>query len=141
MACSTGNGWTVSFSTASFTGRIESVTIDGTALEMLDDSTLETTGHMVKCAADLTDPGTVSMVIRLDLYAPEELLPTRTQDTITITAPLSGAMASNATLVGTGYITSGGGVDSIANNELTSRTVVWTWDGTTGPTWTAASDT
>jgi hypothetical protein len=140
MACATGNGWTVSFTNATWTGRIESVTVDGITLEMLDDSTLESAGHMEKCAADLTDPGTLSMVVRLDLYAPEELIPDGQQDTITVTAPLTGAMVSGATLTGTGYITTGGGVDSLANNTLVNRTIVWTWDGKTGPTWTAAAD-
>ena len=133
----TGNGVVLALGTSNWTLNVVSIAVGGQTLEMLDDSDLATTGYMEKLAADLTDAGSFSAVCRLN-QSGDVPVPVTTAETATITFGLLSGEMTAATLSGTGNVTGGGDIN-IANNEIMNTTLTFTWDGSTGPTFTAGA--
>lgn len=131
----TGQGTTVAFTTAGAVACARSITLPEFSMEVIDSSCLSDTGFTKKIAGDLTDAGEVQveMVYELvdDIYVPDGV-----QDTITITFPDAGTTAGS--LSGTGFI-SGNSLPSIEINGLLTQSVTFTFDGQTGPTYTAGT--
>lgn len=133
----TGNGVTLTLGTSGWTLNVVSIAVAGQTLEMLDDSDLATTGHVEKLAADLTDAGSFTATCRLN-QSGDVPVPVKTAESATITFGLLSGESTAATLAGTGNVTAGGDIN-IANNEIMNTTLTFTWDGRTGPTFTAGS--
>jgi hypothetical protein len=137
MAGQTGQGSTVAFTTAGAVGCARSMTLPNWTMEAVDASCLETVGFMAKVGADLVDGGEIEIVVLFEIddvpFAPSAVI-----DTITVTIP-SKTGGTAATLSGTGFISSVG-LPSLATSELMEQTVTFTFDGQTGPTWTAGTN-
>jgi hypothetical protein len=102
-------------------------------MDSIDSSCLADTGFMKKIAADLVDAGTVQVTT---VFEPTDApnTPTGAQDTITITLPTAGA--SGGILTGSGFI-SEATLPSVEIGGLLEQTFTFTFDGETGPTFTA----
>lgn len=127
----TGNGATLTRS--GFTVDIRSITIGEQTIDMLDTSILTTTGFMEKVAADLADAGTFTVEYLFDSTDADVVLGGAAAST-TVTFPSQGGTA--ATLAGTAVCTSKKYPD-LQNNELQVGSATFTWDGVTGPAFTA----
>ena len=123
---STGQGSTVTLGSA--IGCVRSVTLPTFSMDSIDASCLSDTGFMKKISADLSDAGEVQIVAAYG-GASQEL--TGTQETITIT------FGDGGSLSGTGFISA---VDhgSLETGGLMETTTTFTFDGDTGPAYTAA---
>lgn len=106
----TGQGATVNLSSTGAIGCIRSINLPEWTQEKIDASCLNTTGFKRFIAGDLTDPGQVEMTAVFD---PVNGLPDPSSggmgqhETITITFPIGDpANATNATLVGSGFLMS-----------------------------------
>ena len=122
----TGQGSTVTI--ASAVGCVRSVTLPTFSMDSIDASCLSDTGFMKKISADLSDAGEVQIVAAYG-GASQEL--TGEQETITIT------FGDGGSLSGTGFISA---VDhgSLETGGLMEITTTFTFDGDTGPAYTAA---
>lgn len=128
----TGNGATLTLS--GFTVDIVSIEIGSQTRGTGSKSLLSTTGFDEKFFHDLADAGSATITYLLDQG---DALPSinAAVASATITAPLlSGSSA--ATYIGTAGFTEVS-PPSFMNNELLIGKVVLTYDGVTGPTWTA----
>ena len=121
----TGQGSTVTI--ASAVGCVRSVTLPTFSMDSIDASCLSDTGFMKKISADLSDAGEVQIVAAYG-GASQEL--TGTQETITIT------FGDGGSLSGTGFISA---VDhgSLETGGLMETTTTFTFDGDTGPAYSA----
>jgi len=121
----TGQGSTVTI--ASAVGCVRSVTLPTFSMDSIDASCLSDTGFMKKISADLSDAGEVQIVAAYG-GASQEL--TGEQETITIT------FGDGGSLSGTGFISA---VDhgSLETGGLMETTTTFTFDGDTGPAYTA----
>lgn len=135
MAASTGQGTTVALTTGGSVACVRSITLPTWSMESIDSSCLNDTGYMKKIAADLVDAGTVSVTCVFDL-TDEPFSVDGTTDTITITLPTAGA--TSGILTGTGFV-SEATLPSIEIGGLLEQTFVFTFDGDTGPTYTAGT--
>ena len=97
-------------------------------MDLIDASCLSDTGFMKKISADLSDAGEIQIVAAYD-GAMQAL--TGDQETITVTFPDGG------TLSGTGFL-SGADHGSLETGGLMEITTTFTFDGDTGPAYTAA---
>ena len=135
MAGTTGQGTTVALTNDGTVACVRSLTLPTWSMDSIDASCLVDTGFTKKIAADLTDAGTVQVTAVFPLdgtpYAPDG-----DQDTITITFPTAGA--SGGVLTGTGFI-SEVTLPSVEVGGLLEQTFTFTFDGATGPSWTAGS--
>jgi hypothetical protein len=122
----TGQGSTVTI--ASAVGCVRSVTLPTFSMDSIDASCLSDTGFMKKISADLSDAGEVQIVAAYG-GASQEL--TGEQETITIT------FGDGGSLSGTGFISA---VDhgSLETGGLMETTTTFTFDGDTGPAYSAA---
>ena len=122
----TGQGSTVTIGSA--VGCVRSVTLPTFSMDSIDASCLSDTGFMKKISADLSDAGEVQIVAAYG-GASQEL--TGEQETITIT------FGDGGSLSGTGFISA---VDhgSLETGGLMEITTTFTFDGDTGPAYTAA---
>lgn len=127
----TGNGATLTRS--GFTVDIVSITIGEQTIDLLDVSLISATGFMKKISADLADAGEFSVEYLFDSTDADVTLGGAAAST-TITFPSQGGTA--ATLAGTAICTSKKYPD-LQNNELQTATATFTWDGVTGPAFTA----
>lgn len=120
---------------------VRSMTPPEQPINALPVSTLATSGFREYNPGKLKEPGQQEFVILHDV----DLMPTidagkGVADTLTITYPLKSGQITNATTVGTGFI-----VDYQLNefnaddDEPQLGTLVWQWDGKTGPTHTAGA--
>jgi len=135
MAGFTGQGTTVAFTAAGSVSCVRSITLPTWSMESIDASCLSDTGFMKKIAADLVDAGTVQLTV---VFEPtdEPYAPDGTQDTVTVTLPTAGA--TSGILTGTGFI-SECTLPSVEIGGLLEQTVTFTFDGETGPTFTAGT--
>ena len=129
----TGNGATLTRS--GFTVDIVSISIGEQTIDLLDISLISSTGFMKKIAADLADSGEFSVEYLFDSTDADVALGGAAAST-TITFPSQGGTA--ATLAGTAICTSKKYPD-LQNNQLQTATATFTWDGVTGPAFTAES--
>lgn len=131
----TGNGATLTRS--GFTVDIRSISIGNQTIDLLDISILSTTGFAEKIAADLADAGSFTVEYLFDATDADVTLGGAAAST-TITFPVVGGSGTAATLAGTAICTDKKYPD-LMNNELQMGSAVFTWDGVTGPAFTAQS--
>lgn len=138
MAGDTGNGTTVGFSSTTITGHLFQQ-LDGgeQTLGKVPTSSLATTGDATFIPADLRDNSDVTGTL---IFVATGALPALgTVETLTITHPIhTSGNTTNATTAGTGFI-SRIGKPNMVNDTLAVLPFSWTWDGETGPTFTAES--
>lgn len=137
MAVNTGLG-----ATAVFTGlislpglRVRSVGAVSQSVDGLDDTALDSAGFYESVPDDLAKVESVEIEVYTDLT---KTIPIGTVGTLTITFPLQGTQSVGATISGTGWISKHSLPALAAGNRLVS-TLTFTFDGKTGPTFTAAS--
>ena len=135
MAGFTGQGTTVAFTTAGSVSCVRSITLPTWSMDSIDASCLSDTGFMKKIAADLVDAGTVQLTV---VFEPVDTpySPDGTQDTVTVTLPSAGS--TGGILAGTGFI-SECTLPSVEIGGLLEQTITFTFDGETGPTYTAGT--
>ena len=128
----TGQGTTAVLTGGAIVGCVRSLTLPELTQDKIDASCLDTTGFMRYISGDLTDPGEVQMEIIFDPSFDFTGLVGAT-DTLTITFPIGDdANATNATLIGTGFITSYS-LPDLSTNNLAVVNVTFAFDGDTGP--------
>lgn len=132
----TGNGATFTFT--SITADVVAIVIGEQRLDVLDTSTLASSGYITKIAADLADAGTVSLEYYTDAADTPPAL--GDSDTLVITWPLQTGEATAANLTGTAIVTALKHPD-FRNNEIQNGMIELTWDGATGPAFTPSSAT
>jgi hypothetical protein len=137
MAGSTGQGTTVALSGGGAITCLRSLTLPEWSMEEIDTSCLSDTGFTKKIVSDLVDAGSVSMTLVFDL-TDSPVTPDSESDTLTVTFPTPPGGTSGATLAGTGYVLSCT-LPEVTIGGLLEQTVVFVFDGATGPTWTAAT--
>ena len=136
MAIDTGHGATITFSSTGGTWLCRQISGPEVALPVVDSTYLGTSTERSKLPGDLDDWGPVTLEI---LYQGTQGLPARgTVQTITITHPIATGNTVPANLAGTGFINKVV-YPTFQTNELQIGTIEFTYDGTTGPTYTAAS--
>jgi hypothetical protein len=106
-------------------------------MEEIESSCLSDTGFGKKIVGDLVDAGNVSITAVFSL-SDSPLTPDGAEDTITITFPTPTDGTSGATLTGTGFVSSCT-LPEVTIGGLLEQTIVFTFDGETGPVWTAGS--
>jgi hypothetical protein len=104
-------------------------------MDSIDASCLSDTGFMKKIAADLVDAGTVQVTA---VFEPtdEPFAVDGEPDTLTITLPSAGA--TSGILTGTGFL-SECTLPSIEIGGLLEQSFTFTFDGQTGPAFTAGT--
>ncbi len=135
------NGTGLGASCTAFTGvtianwRVRSIGGLEVSCEALDDTSLDSTGYEETISSDLKTVGPME----LECYwgFDEDLPDVGDTGSISVTLPQQGA-ASAGTIAGTGYISSVS-TPTLSPNERTVGTLVWAFDGKTGPTWTKNS--
>lgn len=133
----TGNGATISFGTSGWSGRVTRIEGADFSREMLDNSDLQSTGHAKKTPGDLPDAGSnqIEFFFRSDDdWPPYDGDP----ETVIITYPIFPGRTTPAKKTGTAAISSFT-EPTLANNELQQATMVVTWTGETGPSFTKAT--
>lgn len=136
MAIDTGHGASITFSSTGGTWLCRQISGPRVTLPIVNASYLGTATDEEKLPGDLNDWGPVTLEI---LYQGSQGLPARgVVQTITITHPLATGNTTPANLAGTGFITE---VEfpNFQTNTMQMGTIVFTFDGYTGPTYTAAS--
>ena len=135
MAGFTGQGTTVALTTGGSVACVRSLTLPTWSMDSIDASCLSDTGYMKKIAADLVDAGTVQVTA---VFEPTDtpFTPDGVSDTITITLPSAGA--TGGILTGTGFI-SECTLPSVEIGGLLEQSFTFTFDGETGPTYTAGT--
>lgn len=131
----TGQGTTAVLTGGAIVGCVRSLTLPELSQDKIDSSCLDTTGFMKYIAGDLTDPGEVSMEIIFDPSFDFSAL-VGAVDTLTVTFPIGDpASTTNATLAGTGFVTSYN-LPDLSTNTLAVVNVTFSFDGDTGPAFT-----
>lgn len=135
MAGLTGQGTTVALTTGGAVACVRSLTLPTWTMEAIDASCLSDTGYMKKIAADLVDGGSVQVtaVFNVDDVP---FTPDGVTDTLTITLPVD--TLTGGILTGTGFV-SEATLPSVEIGGLLEQSFTFTFDGTTGPTFTAAT--
>jgi hypothetical protein len=132
-------GASVSFGTSALSGKILSVSSVEQSREALDITDLSIVAGKPKrlIPADLYDAGSVDVEF---LYSSAQSLPdiTAVAETVTITFTKATATGSAATFAGTGFISSRSTSECSVDGVMQMSCTV-TWDGETGPTYSAGS--
>lgn len=136
MAVDTGHSATITFGTTGGTYLCRQISGPEVTLPVVDKSHLTTSTKRAKMPGDLDDWGSVVLQI---LFQGSQGLPARgTVETITMTHPTASGNSTPANLAGTGFINRVKYPD-FQTNEMQVGEIEFTYDGGTGPTWTAAS--
>ena len=134
----TGNGTTISFASSSFVANIYSIGGTTQTRDSLETSHLGTSGVKEFMPDALIDGGESEIEFEwnpsFSTFPPIDAA----AETITITFPLASGQSTNATLAGTGFLTSATS-GSAVNGEIMRGSATIKWDGLTGPTYTAGS--
>jgi hypothetical protein len=135
----TGHGFSITFATTSFTGKLRGVPTNlAKTIPVVNISHAATSGQQETMPGDLEELGEVEVDV---LFEAVTGLPTAggTVETITITFPLqaSGATVA-ANIAGTGFIMGITFPPFQTNQEMVAK-IRFKYDGATGPTYTAAS--
>lgn len=137
----TGNGatFTLTTQTAIANYKISKISIGELTYDMLDVSTLSTSGHEERIIADLEKGGDVTLDFFHSTYATAVTV-TRAVDTATVTFPAgpSQTTTTGATYTGTGYVTKVK-LPDLENNVPQAGQIVFSFNGDTGPTYTRGS--
>lgn len=133
----TGNQATLTLSVTGSVGDIRTMDLPEWLLEKINDSHLGTDNFETFCPGDLSDPGEISGTVVFDATA---ALPNRgVVETATITLAISTTgNTTNATLVGTGFLTRTK-LPNLANNQLNEWEFTFAFDGKTEPAFTPES--
>lgn len=130
-----GTGTTIVFGTSGFTADVEEVSNDGIERAVIEASKFSTTGAMEKIFGDLYDAGSVTMTFHFD---PDSQPPiSGAVETVTITFPLPAGGTTPADVSGTAAVTAWEYTVPLEDKMTAEATI--TWDGGTGPTWTAST--
>ncbi len=135
MAGLTGQGTTVALTNGGTVACIRSLTLPTWSMDAIDASCLSDTGFMKKIAADLVDGGNVQCTVVFEA-ADEPFTPDGSSDTITVTLPSAGS--TGGILTGTGFV-SECTLPSMEIGGLLEQSFTFTFDGETGPTYTAGT--
>jgi len=137
MAVDTGHGATITFATTGGTWLCRQISGPDVTRPVVDTSYLGTSVKRTKMPGDLDDWGPVTLMV---LFQGSQGLPARStvSETITITHPTAAGASTPANLAGSGLINRVKYPD-FQTNELQIGEIEFTWDGVTGPTWTAAA--
>ena len=132
----TGNGATLTLATTGSVGTIRSMTLPEFVVEKIETSHLATTSFKTYRSADLSEPGEITAEILFN--ADTGSVPSRgVAETVTVTWPIhTSGNTTNATLAGTGFITSFKTPD-MTNGELQIANITIAYDGETDPAFTA----
>lgn len=134
----TGNGgtFTLTTQTAVSSLKVDKISVSESTLQMLDVSTLGTSGQMEEVATDLaTNPEiTIDFVWSQTATA---ITVSPSVDTATLTFPLASAQTTTtaSTLTGTGHVTSIKYPD-LENGAVMKGQIKFKFNGDTGPTYT-----
>ncbi len=133
----TGNGATVTFSTSSLSLAVIAIQIGEQSIDMLDVSTLATTGDQEMIASDLKKAQEVTLTV---LHVATTTAPVvgGAAETMTVTLPLFTGTTTAANLAGTAQFTSFK-LPDLKNGELMTSQIKWKYNGDTGPTYTKAT--
>lgn len=135
MATDVGTGISLSFGTSSFSAEVLSASHNSISREAIDTTHHGSTSNREKIPSDLVDPGTIDFEIHFD---PDSQPPVDgAAETLTVTFPTPAGGTSGATLEGTGFVTEWTFTGPLEDKMTASFT--WTWDGKTGPTWSAST--
>ena len=137
MAIDTGHGASITFGTTGGTWLCRQISGPEVTKPPVDTSYLGTATKRTKMPADLEEWG--SVVLRI-LFQGSQGLPARStaSETVTITHPTATGNTTPANLAGSALITRVKYPD-FQTNEMQEAEIEVTYDGVTGPTWTAAS--
>jgi len=134
----TGHGASVTFGTTSWSGKLISIPTNlNLARPRVDISYLGTSGQREYMPGDLEDIGEITLDVAFE--AKTGLPATSTAaETITVTWPIApgGGGVTAANLAGTGFITSIS-YPPMQTNIIQTGKITISFDGFTGPTWTA----
>jgi hypothetical protein len=134
----TGQGTTAVLTTNAITGCVRSLTLPELTQDKIDASCLDTTGFMKYIPGDLTDPGECQLEIIFDPTFDFDAI-VGVVDTLTITFAIGDPTnTTNATLIGTGFITNYS-LPDLSTNNLAVVNVTFAFDGDTGPAFTVES--
>lgn len=130
-----GTGTTIVFGTSGFTAEILSVNGNDVSINAIDASHMGSSGSREKIFGTLVDEGEVEFEFAFD---PDSQPPIgEAAETITITFPVPEGGSTGAKVAGTGKITKWSWSDPLEEKMTAQATI--TWDGQTGPTWTASA--
>ena len=133
----TGNGATCTFAASSLSLAITQIQISEQTIDMLDVSTLATSGDQEMIASDLkkTQEATVTAI-----YVGTATLPVvgAAAETMTITLPLFTGTTVAANLAGTAQFTSSK-LPDLQNGNIMMYQFKFKYNGDTGPTYTKAT--
>ena len=139
----TGNGATLTLAlfdgTTAITAALDpiSITLAPITAEVIDASTLATSGHREYIPGDLSDSGENTATFKWSTSATPPTLPSPA-GTCTVTLPARTGETTPATVTGSGVITSFT-PPSLENGVLQVGTIAWRWDGDTGPSVTKSA--
>jgi len=131
----TGNGSTLVFADSGFVANYQRLGGIEQEVPEVPDSQLLTEDFETRRPGDLITPGDLEAELQYDADNPP---PLRTVELATLTYPVPEGLSNGATLAGTGWIQKRNTPD-LANNELQVGTLVFMFDGKTGPIFTPAS--
>lgn len=136
MAVDTGHGATITFATTGGTWLCRQISGPRGSTPVVDITHLGTATRRRKMAGDLIDWEPVTLEI---LFQGSQGLPAQgTAETITITHPTASGASTPANLAGTGFI-HGVNYPTFQTNEPQVGEITFSFDGGTGPTFTAAT--
>ena len=137
----TGHGASITFATTNWTGKVQGIPTNlDISVPRVDKSYLATSGEREYMPGDLRELGEIEIDV---LFEGVTGLPAvavgPTTETITLTYPLPGGGAAvAASVAGTGFIT-GITYPPLQTGTLQVGKIRFTWDGATGPTYTATT--
>lgn len=134
----TGHGFSVTFVTTAFSGKLRAMPANLTrTIPVVNISHAATSGEQETMPGDLAELGEVELDV---LFEAVTGLPAQgTVETITITLPLQASGATTAAnIAGTAFITHVAYPPLQTNQEMVGKIRI-KYDGATGPTFTAAS--
>jgi hypothetical protein len=137
----TGHGASITFATTAWSGKIQGIPTNlDISVPRVDKSYLATSGEREYMAGDLKDLGEIEIDVVFEGVTGLPAVATGgSSETITMTYPLPGGGAAvAANVAGTGFIT-GVTYPPLQTNTLQVGKIRFTYDGATGPTYTATT--
>lgn len=128
MAVDTLHGTTIAFATTSFTANFNQIGGTEESREAIETTHLGTTDYRTFAVGDLVDPGGFDAEFQWNPSFGTFPPISSAAETITITFPLASGEVTNATLAGTGFLTSAKGGDAVRNaTDLAVGTLTVKW--------------
>lgn len=133
----TGNNAAITFGTSGWAAGIVGISISERTREAIADDILATDDFYTFEPDDLLMPETIDIEYELDTGDDEAPI-AEPAETVTVTLPLKAGQTTAATLAGTGFATSHGGIELRNGQRITGKLTV-KFDGKTGPVYTPGS--